>query len=275
MNYDSNIIGTIAFIEENIKEKISVSDCARYSGYSEYHFIRIFKETTALTPADYIRKRKLTEIVKNIRPGVPISEVAFEYGFNSKENFTRAFLSEHNILPTEYKSAMNCLKLYEAITFGDIPFYIVPEVMKIESFSIIGYIGGQENPPSFWNIYNAKRLSIKLSGGKICEDYGICFWDADKNKLDYFIGIRKENASGDIRGTNEFYVKSGLYAVFTTPKSNQFDYVNTVHRTWDFIYNEWLPNSGYKRTGDYEYESYIEQSRTYSEKIFIPIEKQI
>jgi len=34
-----------------------------------------------------------------------VSEVAFEYGFNSKENFLRAFKSEHHILPTEYKLA--------------------------------------------------------------------------------------------------------------------------------------------------------------------------
>lgn len=35
------------------------------------------------------------------------------YGFNSKENFMRAFKREHHILPTEYRSAENSLKLYE------------------------------------------------------------------------------------------------------------------------------------------------------------------
>jgi AraC family transcriptional regulator len=40
-----------------------------------------------------------------MRQDIPVSEMAFEYGFNSKENFTRAFISEHHILPTEYSKA--------------------------------------------------------------------------------------------------------------------------------------------------------------------------
>lgn len=75
------------------------------------------KEATGLTPADYIRKRRLTEIIKHMQQDVPISEIAFKYGFNSKKNFTRAFITEHHISPTEYKSALNSLKLYEAISF--------------------------------------------------------------------------------------------------------------------------------------------------------------
>ena len=90
MDYKTHIMQAINFIEDNLKNDIKISDCARTSGYSDYHFIRIFKEATGLTPADYIRKRRLTEIIKHMRQDVPICEIAFEYGFNSKENFTRA-----------------------------------------------------------------------------------------------------------------------------------------------------------------------------------------
>jgi AraC family transcriptional regulator len=94
MDYKTHVMRAINYIENNLKNEIMLTDCARVSGYSDYHFIRVFKEATGLTPADYIRKRRLTEIIKHMRQDVPVSDMAFEYGFNSKENFTRAFISE-------------------------------------------------------------------------------------------------------------------------------------------------------------------------------------
>ncbi|HPU62689.1 MAG TPA: AraC family transcriptional regulator [Mobilitalea sp.] len=275
MDYVSHIMQAINYIEENLKNEIIISDCARVAGYSDYHFIRIFKELTGLTPADYIRKRRLTEIIRHMKQDEPISKIAFEYSFNSKENFTRAFFSEHHILPTEYKSALNSLKLYDAIRFETPPFEVLPELTYLEPFSVIAYKSDESYPPNFWNKYNSRKWSKKLSGGKICEDYGISVWNEKENKLDYFIGIRKKDALGDISNTVEVSIQGGLYAVFTTPKTSHFDFVNTIHRTWDYINNIWLPNSGYKRTGGHEFETYIEESRAFSEKIYIPLEVKL
>lgn len=271
MDYKTHVMRAINYIENNLKNEIKIADCARVSGYSDYHFIRIFKEATGLTPADYIRKRRLTEIIKHMRQDVPISEIAFEYGFNSKENFTRAFISEYHILPTEYKSALNSLKLYEAISFEIPPFEVLPELTYLEPFAVIAYKSDESYPPNFWNKYNSRKLSKKLSGGKICEDYGVSAWDQRNKKLDYFIGIRKDNAIGDTSGTVELLIQGGLYAVFETPRTSYYDFVNTIHRTWDYI-KKWLKNNGYRRTGGYEFETYIEESRTFSEKIYIPLE---
>ena len=271
MEYKSHIMRAIKYIEENIKNEISLSNCARVSGYSNYHFIRVFKEATGLTPADYIRKRRLTEIIKHIRPDIPISQIAFEYGFNSKENFTRAFIAEHHILPTEYKSALNSLKLYEEVTFEAEPFLVKPTIMQLEPFVLVVYESDETYQPNFWNKYNSGKWSKKLSGGAVCEDYGVCSRNAAAKKMDYYIGIRKENALGDLTGTTELSINGGLYAVFATPKTSHYDFVNTIHRTWSYINCVWLPDSGYKKIGEYEFESYIEESRIFSERIYIKI----
>ncbi|HEY8348722.1 MAG TPA: AraC family transcriptional regulator [Clostridiales bacterium] len=271
MDYKNHIKRAIDYIEENLKNEITIADCAKVSGYSNYHFIRVFKEATGLTPADYIRKRRLTEIVRNMRKGVPVCEIAFEYGFNSKENFTRAFFAEHHILPSEYKAALNSLKLYEPIIFEAEPFEVKPELTYLEPFELVVYKSDEDCPPKFWNKYNSRKWSKKLTGGKTCADFGVCVWNQNENKLDYFIGVRKSDALGDTGNTIELTVPGGLYAVFATPQSSHFDFINTIHRTWDYIYNEWLPNSGYEHTGGCEFETYIESSRTYSEKIYIPL----
>ena len=274
MDYKAQVMQAISYIEENLKNEIALTDCARVAGYSDYHFIRVFKEATGLTPADYIRKRRLTEIIKHMRQDIPVSEMAFEYGFNSKENFTRAFVSEHHILPTEFKFALNSLKLYEAITFETAPFEVIPELTYLEPFVLTVYKSDEAYPPNFWNKYNSRKWSKKLSGGKACEDYGVSAWNKPENRLDYFIGVKKDIALGDIDDAMDLSVKGGLYAVFETPKTSYYDFVNTIHRTWDYINCEWLPNSGYKRTVGYDFESYIEESRIYSEKIYIPLKEE-
>lgn len=275
MIYKEYIAKAVEYIEENLKNDIDLSDCARACGYSQYHFLRIFKELVGITPANYIRKRRISEIAKLICDNEEyISEIAFSYGFNSKENFIRAFKVEHNILPNEYKHAKNSLKLYEALNLKFTPFKAESEIIDVEGFSLTVYQSNEKSPPNFWNKYNAKKLSLKLSGGKICEDFGVSYWNENENRLDYYIGIRTNEAKGDLSDTQEIYLSGGKYAVFKTPQSTHIGFVNSIHRTWDYINKIWLPSSEYERIGAYEFESYVEQSRTFSEKIYIPIRRK-
>ena len=274
MDYKQHIAKAVEYIEENLTNEIDLAACAKACGYSKYYFLRVFKEVSGMTPMEYIRKRRLSEIAKRICKGDEyISEIAFAYGFNSKENFTRAFKDEYSILPTEYKQVQNSLKLCEPLSFETEPFSVTPEIITIDSFSLTVYKSDEDYPPNFWNKYNAKKLSLRLSNGKVCEDFGVSVWNKSENKLDYFIGIRTENAKGDLSGTEEIIIPGGLYALFQTPVSTHADFVNTIHRTWEYIRKVWLPQSGYKYTGGHEFESYIEQSRVFSEKIYIPIYK--
>lgn len=207
-------------------------------------------------------------------PKASISELAFAYGFNSKENFTRAFKAEHHILPTDFKSARNSLKLYDRITFEQPPFRVDARLVTLEPFRLVVYKSDECYAPHFWNRYNAKKWSEKLSGGQTAEDFGVSIWNISRNKLEYYIGIRESEALGDRTGTELLDIAGGLYAVFDTPSSTQFDFVNTIHRTWDYIGRVWLTENGYRRTGGFELESYIEKSRIFSERIYIPITQE-
>ena len=277
MYYITHIENALAFIEENLKNDFILADVAKAAGYSEYHFLRIFKQVTRLTPADYIRKRRLSEIARELYGSTrPVSDIAFEYGFNSKENFTRAFKAEHNVLPTEYKSAGNSLKLFDRLRFNIEPFEVIPKIIMIDSFSLTGVHNTEDYVPKFWNLYNCKKISLRLSGGKTVADYGVSSWNNEKMCIDYFIGIRTYNADGDKSGTSLLEIPGGLYAVFTTPPSSHFDFVNVIHRTWRYITDIWLQQSEYRCAwgNKYQFEKYIESSRTYSEDIFVPVEKR-
>lgn len=273
MDYRKQIEKAIEYIEENLQGDIRLEDCARVSGYSTYHFLRVFRDAVGLTPADYVRKRRISEISKEImRSSQHIAPIAFQYGFNSKENFVRAFKAEHHILPTEYKEAQNSLKLYERFRFETKDFFVTPRIVEVRPFSLTVYKCDEEVVPRFWNQYNARGLSLKLSGGREVWDYGVSKWDPTEHRLDYYIGIPSEHAAGDISDTLELHIPGGSYALFSTPAATQDDFVIQIRRTWDYI-RTWFQDSRYRRSSGYEFECYREKSRLFSEDIYIPLEK--
>ena len=274
----TKVKSVLEYIEENLTEPFSMEELAKVAGYSKYHFIRVFTEVTGFTPADYIRKRRLSEIAgKIVQKDYPgsIADAAFRYGFNSKENFSRAFKSEHCILPSEYRRVQNSLRLYPKLMEGKHFFDGELSFVCLEPFTLTVLLSDELAPPRFWNKYNCSGMSMRLSGGKVVPDYGVSDWDCSLKKLRYYIGIRTEEAVGDLSGTTTLSVAGGTYAVFKTKPSEHFDFVDTVQRTWEYINTRWLPESDYMRTGGYEFETYLESSRTYSEEIYIPVCKKI
>ncbi|MDR1328782.1 MAG: AraC family transcriptional regulator [Oscillospiraceae bacterium] len=260
----------LEYIERNIAQDVSVSALAREAGCSKYHFLRLFKAATGLTPGAYIRKRRLSEIARAIGGGDrPASDVAFYFGFNSKENFTRAFKSEHRVTLSEHIASGNSLDLLLDAPTPEVP--ADPEFAVLPELSLVVYACDEERPPQFWNKYNCRKLSQRLSGGAVVEDFGVGRFNEFTGRLDYWIGIREAEANGNTDNTVNLTVPGGSYAIFTTTPATQDDFVHVIHRTWAYINNIWLTRSGFRHTGGYEMESYIEDSRTYSERIYIPI----
>ena len=274
MNYREQIQHALNYIEDNLYQDLDLDRIAASTGYSKYHFLRIFKTELGMTPGEYIRKRRITESAHEIADTrKAISQIGFEHGFNSKENFTRAFLGEHSIRPSEYRLTDNSLQLLSREIVTDSVVDLQPRILEMPAQQVTVLKSMEETPPGFWNRYNCGGWSRKLSGGKIVTDYGISVWDREMSKMDYYIGILSSEAHGDLAGTVQMELAGGLYAVFSTPKADKFDFVNRIHATWDFIHGKWLPESGYQRGVGYDFETYQESSREYSEQIYIPIRK--
>ena len=191
----------------------------------------------------------------------------------SLSNLTKAVgYSQYHFLPTEYKSSGNSLKLYDRFCLDMQQFCVTPEIITLSDFSLTVYPSDEDYAPKLLNKYNCNNLSLRLSGGYVCEDFVVNRWDNLKNRLSYWVGIRTEEVKGDTTGTVCLNIDCGLYAVFNTPTTSQYDFVNTIHRTWEYISQKWLPKSKYQCANGYQFESYVEESRTFSEKIYIPIE---
>jgi transcriptional regulator GlxA family with amidase domain len=78
---------------------------ARVSGVSEAHFARSFKETFGVPPHRYLLTRRLERAAALLRDtDLPITEIAFQTGWNSLGTFGRTFRDVSGESPRELRA---------------------------------------------------------------------------------------------------------------------------------------------------------------------------
>ncbi|WP_285766095.1 AraC family transcriptional regulator [Peribacillus sp. SI8-4] len=59
--YWTSVQAAIDHIEESLETPLHLYDIARYAGFCDYHFHRLFQQITNETVMDYVRKRRLAK----------------------------------------------------------------------------------------------------------------------------------------------------------------------------------------------------------------------
>ena len=91
------------YINTHLNDSITLGALAQVSLFSPWYSSRLFKEYTGYTPADYIRRIKLSKSALKLRDEkISITEIAFELEFQSIEGYQRAFKREFGCNPNEY-----------------------------------------------------------------------------------------------------------------------------------------------------------------------------
>lgn len=73
-------------------------------GYSERHARRLFSALVGITPAEYLRRLRLTAAAQELADGDrSVLDAAIAAGFDSHDGFTRAFVRESHLTPSEYR----------------------------------------------------------------------------------------------------------------------------------------------------------------------------
>lgn len=110
MNYSQSIQDTVSYIEQHLCEKLSLDEIIKVSGFSKYHFIRIFKRETGMGLREHIQSRRLSVAAKILLSSTcSIMDIALYCRFESQEAFTRAFKKAYGLPPGKYRRAINNL----------------------------------------------------------------------------------------------------------------------------------------------------------------------
>ena len=83
------------YIERHLSESITLAELARAARFSPWYSARIFRELTGLSPADYIRRLRLSRSTLRLRDEkIRVIDAAAELGFESVDGY-RVFAGGH------------------------------------------------------------------------------------------------------------------------------------------------------------------------------------
>lgn len=97
----------LSFVREHFAEDLSVTDLARSSGLSPSRFSRLFREWTAYSPAEYLRRLRIEQARKFLgNIGLSIKEIAARTGFKDPYHFSKVFHELDGLSPSHYREAL-------------------------------------------------------------------------------------------------------------------------------------------------------------------------
>ena len=101
------VLGNVlAFIEENLGQPLTLAELAAQAALSEYHFARMFRQSTGLAPHQYVMQRRMEKakaLVQNT--ATPLTDIALACGFNSASHFSNRFRSATGMTPSQLRAA--------------------------------------------------------------------------------------------------------------------------------------------------------------------------
>ncbi len=94
------------YIRMNLNGTLTLTNIAKESGSSSYHFARLFVAYTGETPFDFLRRIRLTTALKMLQedPEGPITEIALSVGYETSSAFNKVFKKVLNMSPSDFRN---------------------------------------------------------------------------------------------------------------------------------------------------------------------------
>ena len=100
------VLAAIARIERHAHEELDLAGLAQSVNLSPFHFLRIFKRETGVTPYRFLLQTRIRNAIEFLREtSQPITDIAFDVGFGDLSNFINAFRREVGCSPCEYRKS--------------------------------------------------------------------------------------------------------------------------------------------------------------------------
>ena len=91
-------------IEAGCREPLSLTELAASAGFSPFHFLRVFRRVTGVTPHQYLLGARLRLAARMLLDTHrPVTEIAYEVGFQDLSNFVRTFHRVIGCSPRTYR----------------------------------------------------------------------------------------------------------------------------------------------------------------------------
>jgi len=261
VNYLKQIQKGIDYIEANLDMEISVAQVAKQAGISQWHFQRIFSALSNETLKTYIRSRRLAiSLDKLLTTNNRIIDIALSAGYKTQESFTRAFKKSFDLTPNKYRKLGDKSLFLKKIQFDSEYLQHInhnislnPEIITQRKMRLVGLktcfysVDSEKNNiaeklPPLWADFLQRVNDIEniVEGSA----YGVVQQTNSKtDHLEYFAVIEISALGYFPDDMICIEIPSSCYAKFTH-KGN----VNSLNNTVNYIYSNWLIQSGKRHT---------------------------
>ena len=94
----------IEYIEANLLNEITIESVGKAINYAPSSFQNLFSAITGYSIGEYVRFRRLACAVDDLLcGGTSITDIAFKYGYENAESFSRAFKRLYNCSPSNFE----------------------------------------------------------------------------------------------------------------------------------------------------------------------------
>lgn len=302
IEYISRINKVQDYIEANLGENLSLDILAQISGFSKFHFHRIFRGVVKETLLSYINRIRLERATNFLlyKTSMSITETAMKFGFSDSAVFARLFKKHYGmsasearqnysknckvnskdgkvniIFPRYNEDITNILRKDDVMSVkGNVEVRIIEEMKAI----YLRHAGSYEELALVFQGMLGKLMNWAMARDLLDSD-GIKLFAIYHDNPEF---TAKENlktsiclaVSGhvEVEGEiGEMVIPSGKYAIvhFEIDQSEHTD-------AWNYIYGEWLPNSGFQPDDGYVFEMYMNDPSKHPEKkhiidIYLPV----
>ncbi len=96
----------LQYIKEHYQQQISVKELAEACHFSEFYFMRFFKQYMHMTCIEYLNQYRMDIAAGKLSAGTEsITDIAMDAGFNNISYFNRVFKKSFGMTPREYRKS--------------------------------------------------------------------------------------------------------------------------------------------------------------------------
>lgn len=248
MNIYRELNKCIKYIEDNLDGEIDYKYISKLFGCSASTVQRVFSLITGITLTEYIRRRRLTVAISDIRNNEKIIDIALKYGYSSDVSFSRSFKKMHNILPSKIKNSNVKLNMQPILKFNESSninsvSYRIEDLNKFTLYGIKKEIDINNVPSTAEKLWKyVKKTYVEFNTNTT---YGLI--TQIDGKYYYFCALEVKKD-----GLEKIDIPKSKYIVF---KSSNKDGCK-IKKLFKQAYDEYIPSIGFTSNKTFELEKY-------------------
>ena len=270
---------TMEYLESKLDAEVDLQKFQQLSGYSYALFSRLFSILADMTLAEYLRNRRLSEAVTDLRESSEkVIDIAMKYGYESADAFSAAFKKFHGATPSEVRNGKPYrvfprLQLSLKITGGknmDI------KIQKKAAFTVAGVLLeaiDNSQCPSAWEQLYANHSLESLESLGSGQSFGVCSDVKEGEIINYMAAYDvTDKAKAEELGLSIKDISEAEYAI--VPVNGAIP--TSIQHAWKYVLEIFFPETGYRHSGAPDFEVYTEgdmSSPDYQMELWIPVIK--